>query len=230
MKKYLKKIVVTVALAVSCFSLTIPGLNVSANTDSGNDDFVEKMEQYQDHSTVLGKSEKSQLVEKVKEGIQNQDINVVGDVDQLDYDNSNAFKFDANFENVTSITIPYKDTEGVKTLSGLTVTFDAQLNQQEYSEIQVTETKTQATSFVYINGSEAGSATIEKSSRFQTMGYIDRVNDCMARFGVNPDTAALALTTCGTVCAISLGTLCLPCLGIFGAAGGGVIVGCFLNS
>ncbi len=131
-----------------------------------------------------------------------------------------------------TVTIPFKENSktDVSSLNTLTVAFDSNSKLYEYSEITVTETKETATATVYVNGEEAGSSSIQKAGEFQTMGYIDRVNDCMERYGVNPDTAALALSVCGLVCTVSLGTLCVPCLGTVGAAGGGVIVGCFINS
>ncbi|WP_186445230.1 hypothetical protein, partial [Bacillus licheniformis] len=131
---------------------------------------------------------------------------------------------------------PYKENveSEVSSLNNVTVVFDSTSDIKQYSEVKINETSTHAKSTVYVNGKEAGSTTIEKTNTksngdFQTAGYIDDVNKCMKKYGVSPETASLAISTCGLVCTVSAGTLCIPCLGTIGAASGGVIVACMIN-
>lgn len=193
--------------------------------------FAEQVKFVEENAIPLTGAQINETIQLVHIALENQQI-VIYNQDELDFNNAMGYQFDESQNNIKTITIPFvgNSKTDVSSLNSLTVAFNSEQNIVEYSEIKVTEGSDYVTSTVYVNGEEAGSTSIEKSTEgFQTMGYIDRVNDCMARFGVNPDTAALAISTCGLVCTISLGTLCLPCLGTIGAAGGGVIVGCFIS-
>lgn len=222
--------VVTVA-ALTVFSLGfVPTSQASASKEQ-SEKFIEQVEYVQENATPLNDTQLESIADKVELAIESNEIKV-NNSDELNYEKATGYQFSEEDDNIQTVTIPFKENSetDVSSLNSLTVAFDTESKVTEYSEIVVSETAETATAIVYVNGSEAGTTTIEKTPEFQTFGYIDRVNDCMERFGVNPDTAALALSVCGLVCTVSLGTLCVPCLGTVGAAGGGVIVGCFLNS
>ncbi|MGG3754289.1 hypothetical protein ABEW49_18980 [Bacillus anthracis] len=230
MKKFLS--IITMALMVA-FSFSFSNSTQAAQSTPLNK-VPDQIKLIKEHSTTLTEAQVQKTLDIVQKAIASNQIEVKGDINKLDFANASGYKFDKEQDNTTIITIPFTDNSktDVSSLNNVTVALDVKLEILEYSEIKIEETKDTAKSTVYANGEKVGSNEIKKGGQDYELktGYIDRVNACMKKFGVTPETAALAISTCGTVCTVSLGTLCLPCLGIFSAAGGGVIIGCFMNS
>lgn len=230
-----KLLVALLILPIVLFNLSVTH---ASNIDENSKKLEEQVKIIKEHATTLNESQIKEAEKIIKESIKEQEILLNGK-GTLDYKNANGYKFDETEGNIQTVTIPYKENKEneVSSLNNVTVAFDSKSHIKEYSEVKIEETSTHSKSTVYVNGKESGTATIEKTEKtetksdgeFHTLGYLDNVNKCMNKYGVNPDTAALAISTCGLVCTVSLGTLCVPCLGTVGAAAGGVIVACFIN-
>lgn len=183
------------------------------------------------HFTMSGIGEFTQVIQKA---IDNREVIVNERVELLDFENASGKKFDEELENITTITVPFKNNSSskVESFSGLTVSFDSNLNIQQYGEIQLVETDDRITSRVYTNGELAGSTVVNKTrngERVQPTDYLDDVQECLVDFGITPDSAQAIISTCGLVCTITLGTGCIACLGVFGSIGMGIIIGCFTS-
>lgn len=215
MKKFISIITLAV-MAVFSFAFSNP---TQASQSASLNKVPDQIKLIKEHSTTLTEAQIQETLDIVQKAIASKKVAVKGDINKLDFANASGYKFDKEQDNTTILTIPFTDNSktDVSSLNNVTVALDANLNIIEYSEIKVEETKDTAKSTVYASGEKVGSAEVKKDGQNYEMktGYIDRVNACMKKFGVSPETAALAISTCGTVCTVSLGTLCLPCLGSF---------------
>lgn len=236
MKKYLRAFLVLVVATFSFSFATQSNAATSTNTSDAAEKYEKQAQYIEENSEALTNKELDKVVQVVQDNIKSDDIKVQGNADKLDYDNAHGYKFNETAKNVTAIVIPYMNNSSneVSSLNTVTIALDKDLKVEEYSEVKVSETSTTATGTVYVNGEEMGTHEVDKShdtkpGTITTMGYVDDVNACMKRFGIQPSTAALALSVCGTVCGVTAGALCIPCLGTIGAAGGGVIAGCMIN-
>jgi hypothetical protein len=229
--------ILTIFLAITMFSFCFTTADPVFAHDNA-DEFAELMKFYHDHSQPLKDNQLNNFIKRIRNSIQNKEIKVHSKIKDLDFERAKGYKFDEGLENIDSyyVTIPLKNLPdgSPESISGLTVGFNDSYVIQEYGEIIVNEKNKTYKIKAYKNGKYEGSTTITKHSSqeygtIKPMSYMDDVVDCMDRYGVNPDTAKAVVATCGLVCSITLGTGCIVCLGVFGAAGSGVIVGCFIN-
>lgn len=232
LKKIFKVTIVVVLVFFLSFGTTSREA-VVANTHPGFDKIADQVELLDKHTTTLNHLQLEESIDKITSLIETKEIVVQGDQENLDFEQIIAYKFDEEYDHLSVIVIPYKDTAGPYTIQNLTVIFSEENNLLEFNEIKVTESKEKFKSFTYINGDEVSKAEVLKvgvQDDIETFGYMDDVVKCLERYGITPETALLLAQTCLTICTFTLGVGCLICAGAVSAGGATALVWCLTSS
>lgn len=236
-KEQILKVLLVLAMLSFSFVVANP---TSADNSNTKDDVNKKLDDIsniiKNHSTALKKdhTNKAKAIKAIHKSIDNGHLKVKGNSENLDFDNLKGQKFDKTQDNVTSVTIPFKNKSGAHKLANLTVFLDSNNHVKRYSETDVKETTDKASSVLYMNGDKMGGGSVDKSKAqksqngegIHTQGISD-VNKCMSYYGIKPAYISLAITTCSAACATAV--LCAPCVGALEVAGGSAITHCLVG-
>lgn len=214
---------------------------VSADELKDIEAFQQKVSEYQLKSKELDDETKLKLMQTVKTNIDNGTLKTIFPLGYLDFSKSNAKEYNGS---QYFIQIPTKSDAGYAVFTSLTVSIDFNFNIDKGYDLIVTEKDNSYHLESYVNGDKVDTTDVAKIEEIQEAeksvsnifgvniayaGYINDVNNCLARFGVSRGLLAIVSATCGLVCIGTIGAGCLSCYGAYLAVDGGIIVGCLTN-
>lgn len=233
-------IMVTLLLAFNLDSLhaVSVGNPVSDDIEELEKDFegiADEIRNIQEKTTFLENGQLKEYVNNVKAKVSKNKLNVIGDINKLDYDGAVAVRY--NEDDSIIVNIPFKiankDPKGPLALNNLAIVYDSEFNIINYTETNVKETAKSYEYYVYSDGKEVKKGEVEKGIEFgdyQTNDYWDNVVSCMNKLGISTETALLLAEVCGTICVVSVGTLCIQCVSAYLGYGAASAAWCLVSA